>query len=80
MAFLHHCALESGWALPHHRSHDDPGERSRDDIGGKDKRQEQRPYQIAPPEAAPVVDPTEAGNRRLRRVNASLARSYGLLG
>jgi hypothetical protein len=47
MAFLHHCALESGWALPHHRSHDDPGERSQDDIDGKDKRQEQRPHQIA---------------------------------
>jgi hypothetical protein len=37
-----------GWASPHNRSQDDPGERSQDDIGGKDKRQEQRPTQIAP--------------------------------
>jgi hypothetical protein len=42
MAFLHHCTLESGGTLPHHRSHDDPGQRSQDDIGGKDKWQEQR--------------------------------------
>jgi hypothetical protein len=48
MVLLHRCALESRWALPHDRSHDDPGERSQDDIGGKDTRQKQRPTQIAP--------------------------------